>query len=150
MSELADGYYQRYLAIQLREPLPQSLRLKRRALDETVSAYDRVNGYGLQEFGTRATFRLGQVYRHLSTELLSSRRPAGLDALALEQYELLLEEQAWPFEEKAIAIFETNARRAWEGLFDTWIAQSFAALGELMPARWGKREQRLLVAQEIR
>ncbi len=150
VSEIADGHYERYLAIALNEPLPESLRRKRKALDQTVAAYDRVNGYGLQEFGTRATFRLGQVYRRLANELMSSPRPAGLDELALEQYEVLLEEQAWPFEEKAIAIFETNARRAWDGLFDTWIEQSFAALSELMPARWGKQEQRLIVVEEIR
>ncbi len=149
-SDLADGYYTQYLDIQLTDPLPQSLRRKRQALDLTVNAYERVNAYGVQAFGTRATYRLGDVYRKLSEELLASPRPVGLDALALEQYEILLEEQAWPFEEKAVAIHEANARRAWDGLFDPWIDQSFTALAELMPARWGKREQALTMSGEIR
>ncbi len=149
VSELADSYYLQYGDIQLTEPLPQSLRRKREALALTVGAYERVNAYGVQAFGTRATYRLGEVYRQLSQALLASPRPEGLDALALEQYEILLEEQAWPFEEKALAIHEANARRAWEGLFDPWIEQSFTALAELMPARWGKREQALTLSGEI-
>ncbi|TGD75630.1 tetratricopeptide repeat protein [Mangrovimicrobium sediminis] len=150
VSELADDAYAGYTAIALVQPLEQSLRRKRDALRETVDAYERVNDYGLQEFGTRATFRLGEVYRELSSGLMDSERPAQLDALALEQYELLLEEQAFPFEEKAVAIHAANAERAWDGLYDEWIEGSFAVLGELQPARWGKRESRVEYSRGIR
>ncbi|KAA1192388.1 tetratricopeptide repeat protein [Pseudohalioglobus sediminis] len=149
MSALADWHYQRYRAVALTEPLQASLRRKRQAMADTIKAYERTNAYGVQEFGTRATYRLGRVYRQLAEALLASPRPAGLDALALEQYELLLEEQAWPFEEQAVAIFETNARRAWQGLYDPWIKQSFEQLAELMPARWGKQEERIVMSGEI-
>lgn len=150
ITEIADAHFERFEALKLSHPLKQSLASKREALDDTVAAYERVNSYGVQVYGTRATYRLGQVYRQFSRDLMASERPSNLDELALEQYELLLEEQAWPFEEKAIAIHETNARRAWEGLYDEWIASSFTALGELMPARWGKQENRLAVSREIR
>jgi cellulose synthase operon protein C len=70
----------------------------------------------------------------------SSARPAGLDEDALEQYELLLEEQAFPFEEDAIAIHEANAARARDGLYDRWVIASFEALAELVPARWNRQE----------
>ena len=72
---------------------------------------------------------------------MDSERPANLDALALEQYELLLEEQIFPFEEKAIELFETNANRAAEGIWDEWVEKSYAELASLMPARYAKREQ---------
>jgi TolA-binding protein len=149
-SELADWYYDEFQAISLGHPLKETLRRKRKAMDRTISGYERVNSYGLQEFGTRATYRLGQVYRQLSIDLMASERPAGLDALALEQYELLLEEQAWPFEEKAISIHEANARRAWQGMYDEWIESSFTALAHMMPARWGKQESRVSFSREIR
>ncbi|QFU77217.1 tetratricopeptide repeat protein [Halioglobus maricola] len=150
MTEIADAHYATFVELRLAHPLEKSLARKRDALDDTVTAYERVNSYGLQEYGTRATYRLGQVYRQFSADLMNSERPDGLDALALEQYELLLEEQAWPFEEKAIAIHEANAKRAWDGLYDEWIALSFSALGDLMPARWGKQEARVAVSREIR
>jgi hypothetical protein len=72
---------------------------------------------------------------------MESERPSDLDDLALEQYELLLEEQAFPFEEKAIELYEANTTRAAEGIYDEWVKMSFAALAELLPARYAKVER---------
>ena len=41
--------------------------------------------------------------------------------LEREQYDVMLEEQAYPFEEKAIGLHETNAARAPQGLYDRWV-----------------------------
>ena len=68
----------------------------------------------------------------------------------LEQYNVLLEEQAFPFEEKAIELHETNARRASDGIYDKWVKSSFTALGELRPARYGKVERSEGVIDAIR
>ena len=94
-----------------------------------------------REVTTAATFRLGEVYRQFSKDLMDSERPGGLDELALEQYELLLEEQTFPFEEKAIELFETNASRASDGVWDEWVERSFTELASLMPARYAKAER---------
>jgi len=72
---------------------------------------------------------------------MDSERPQGLDELALEQYDLLLEEQTFPFEEKAIDLFETNAARAADGVWDEWVQKSFSELASLMPARYAKMER---------
>ena len=90
---------------------------------------------------TAATFRLGEVYEQFSADLLDSDRPGELDADALEQYELLLEEQAFPFEEKAIDLYKANANRAPEGVYDAWVRKSFERLAGLMPARYAKKER---------
>ena len=65
----------------------------------------------------------------------------GLDAAALEQYELLLEEQMFPFEEKAIDLYKANADRAPVGVYDEWVQKSFDRLAGLMPARYAKKER---------
>ena len=70
-----------------------------------------------------------------------SDRPGDLNELELEQYEILLEEQAYPFEEKAIEVHETNARRVSGGIYDTWVRKSMTTLSELMPARYAKEEK---------
>ena len=70
---------------------------------------------------------------------MKSERPANLDAEELEQYDLLLEEQAFPFEEKATEVHALNARRTTEGLYDEWVRKSYAVLAELQPARFGKQ-----------
>jgi hypothetical protein len=62
---------------------------------------------------------------------------------------LLLEEQAFPFEEKAIDIHETNANRAYEGVYDEWVQKSFNALKKLQPIRYAKNERSELFSQVI-
>jgi len=59
----------------------------------------------------------------------------------LEQYNVLLEEQAYPFEEKAIEIHEINTRRVNKGIYDQWVKNSFAALSKLRPVRYAKNEK---------
>lgn len=146
---LADDDYQAFAAIQLTLPLKKSLKNKKAALNTVLAAYKRVTNYGVAEFATLATYRIGEIYRQLSRDLMDSQRPADLDALALEQYEILLEEQAFPFEEKAIDIHEANARRSWQGVYDKWTRQSFDALKKLLPARYDKPERGVDFAADI-
>jgi len=101
------------------------------------------------EFSTEANHRIGMIYGQLSADLMDSQRPKGLDDLALEQYEILLEEQAYPFEEKAIDLHQANSERAWEGIYDDWVERSFEELAKLLPARYGKKEKRLEVSDAI-
>ncbi|MDP3222011.1 MAG: tetratricopeptide repeat protein, partial [Rubrivivax sp.] len=49
--------------------------------------------------------------------------------------------QAFPFEEKAIELHETNARRTTQGLYDPWVKNSLAELAKLKPVRYGKAER---------
>jgi Flp pilus assembly protein TadD len=83
---------------------------------------------------------MADLYRHLGRALLESDRPKGLDAEELEQYDVLLEEQAFPFEEKAIGIHERNARLAAQGVYDEWVQKSYAELAQLKPGRYARAE----------
>ena len=71
---------------------------------------------------------------------MQSERPKNLKADELEEYNGLLEEQSLPFEEKAIQAHEANLKRLGQGLWDANIARSVTALGELSPAKYGKKE----------
>ena len=68
---------------------------------------------------------------------MSSERPKNLQGVELEEYNSLLEEQVFPFEEQAIKAHELNAARAKDGVYDEWVKKSFQALAELKPARFG-------------
>lgn len=63
-----------------------------------------------------------------------------MDSVALEEYEILLEDQALPFEDKAIAIFQTNAERTRDGVWDEWIQKTYESLRKLSPGRYSKTE----------
>jgi cellulose synthase operon protein C len=58
----------------------------------------------------------------------------------LEQYELAIEEQAYPFEEKAISVHESNLKLIARGVYNQWIDKSLRKLAVFMPARYDKPE----------
>lgn len=136
----ANDFYQQFQNIPLKLPLKQSLAKKKKALQDTLGMYERLMKYGVAEYTTEASHRIGAIYSQLSRDLMDSQRPKGLDELELEQYEILLEEQAFPFEEQAIEIFEANAQRSWTGTYDDWVKESFKELERLLPARYRKQE----------
>ena len=139
--ELAEPVLRRFTVVKLNQPLADSLKLKRSLMEDVIKVYTDAADYGVAEVTTAATYRLGEVYEQFSSDLLDSERPANLDEAAMEQYELLLEEQMYPFEEKAIDLYKANADRAPDGVYDEWVKRSFDRLAGLMPARYAKSER---------
>jgi tetratricopeptide (TPR) repeat protein len=127
--------------VKLVAPLKQTLVAKKKALEAAVAAYKGVAGYEVAETTTAATYETAELYHTLAHDLLASERPKKLSSEELEQYDSLLEEQAYPFEEQSIAIHELNTQRAAEGVYDVSVKHSFEALAALKPARYGKSER---------
>jgi tetratricopeptide (TPR) repeat protein len=127
-------------SIKLVVPLDKSLKAKKKALDKVLSSYSHALDYGVAEVTTASTFGMAELYRQLGADLIASERPKGLDAEAKEQYDVLLEEQAFPFEEKSIELHEVNAQRASSGVYDESVRRSFEVLAKLKPARYAKAE----------
>jgi len=136
-------------AIRLTHPLPESLKRKQSALKQAVRAYEQVADYEVADYATAATYQIASLYASLSQAILASDRPAELSELELAQYEILLEEQAFPFEEQAIELHEINMRRSWQGVYDDWVKKSFSELSRLMPARFDKQEVEIAYVDAI-
>jgi hypothetical protein len=143
---LADDYRK----VALVEPLKRQLKLKKDRMETVLKAYAAAADYGVAEVSTAATYQTAELYRDFGKALMTSQRPKGLKKDELEQYNVLLEEQAFPFEEKAIEVHEVNAKRTANGIYDTWVRQSYSALGELRPARYGKVERAERTVDAIR
>jgi len=139
--EMAEGQWLAFSAVRLNAPLAKNLKLKKSLMESALGSYNQAAGYGVAEVTTVATYRIGELYYQLSVDLMDSERPAGLNEEELEEYEMLLEEQAYPFEEQAITMFEVNASRAMSGFYDEWIALSYQRLAELVPGRYAKAEK---------
>jgi TolA-binding protein len=137
--ELTAAERDAFRSIALVAPLKQTLASKKAAMERAITGYQAAAGYAVTEVTTAATFEMGELYRTLAADLMKSERPANLDAEELEQYDLLLEEQAFPFEEKSVEVHEVNARRAADGLYDESVRKSYAVLAEIQPARFGKK-----------
>jgi TolA-binding protein len=138
---LAEDSFAAYRAVRLVEPLRPNLKLKKQRMEQALEAYGTAADYGVAEVATAATFRIASIYYDFSRAMLKSERPRELDGEALEEYELMLEEQAYPFEEKAIEVHEVNVHRIPAGTYDEWVKKSLAQLAELMPARYAKKEE---------
>lgn len=61
--------------------------------------------------------------------------------MELEEYELAIEEQAYPFGEKAIQVHESNLKLMTRGVSNVWIEKSLQKLAESVPARYDKPEE---------
>lgn len=126
--------------IPLRLPLKASLPVKKRAMERALAALTAAVEYGVAEVTTAAAYELGDLYYAFGKSLLASERPRGLSAVEADQYRLMLEDQAFPFEEKAIQWHESNVQRVAQGVNDEWVSKSLRALADIVPARYGKRE----------
>lgn len=139
--ELAAVPRDAFSALQLTAPLKKSLAGKKEKMEAALAAYGKAGAYGVADVTTAATYETAELYYRLSRDLLASERPKSLGKEELEQYQLLLEEQAFPFEEKAINLHDTNAVRAADGVYDEWVRKSYARLAELVPARFARSER---------
>jgi cellulose synthase operon protein C len=137
---LATPAREEFKSVKLVAPLKKSLAEKRKAMETALKAYEAAADYQVAEVTTAATFESAELYRQLGKDLMSSERPKNLKKDELEQYDVLLEEQAFPFEEQSIKLHEVNAARAKDGTYDEWVQKSFAALAQLNPGRYGKVE----------
>jgi TolA-binding protein len=147
---LVEPTYEAYKKIQLVEPLARQLKLKKAKMDEVLKAYGAAANSGVADAATAATYHIAALYQDFGKALMSSQRPKKLSKLELEQYNLMLEEQADPFHEKSTELHEINARRTADGIYDEWVKKSFTALKELRPVRYGKPEKSEAIIDAIR
>lgn len=138
--KLAQVEIKRYKDVAMLVPLKKSLQAKKKHMKSAVDSLKKVLAYKVADFTTAATYQLADIYSHLAISLMGSERPRGLSDDELELYDILLEEQAYPFEEKAIDIHASNIKRTRQGVYDEWIEKSIAQLAKIQPVRFAKKE----------
>ena len=129
--ELAENRLAAFRRVQLVNPVQASLARKLQTMKQALQAFEAAIGYGVTPVTTAATYQIASMYDELGHALLTSERPASLSAEELAEYDVLLAEQAEPFEQQAIDIYTTNAQRSGGDQQDPWIKKSVQRLGEL-------------------
>ena len=138
---LAQRLYESFAELKLTQPFEQSLEEKQRRMTAATSAFGQLIDYQIGEITAAATFYLGEIYTGFSRAMRESERPAGLAGAKLRDYEDALDEEAFPFEEKAIEVHEKNLELMTGGkLYNAWIEKSLGRLAQLMPGRYAKAE----------
>lgn len=139
--ELAEKDRTTFAGITIGQPIRQSLQKKAKAMRKALERYELAARAGIPEFVTGANFQMGDMYLSLARAIMDSERPAGLDELEIEQYELLLEEQALPYEDQGIDFMISNTSLTARGVYDAWVQKSYAVLRKMVPGRYAKSEQ---------
>jgi hypothetical protein len=138
---ISEPLYHRFVEIKLENPLQQNMLKKRDAMKEATDSYTRLIDYEVADVTAAATYYLAEIYYHFSRALMASERPSNLSELEKEQYELALEEQAYPFEERGIDTHKKNVELLYAGIYSNWIDKSIVKLAELFPAVYARAEE---------
>jgi len=137
----AEREFDAFVEIKLVNPFEENLKKKRERMKTAVQKFNQLVDYEIGETTAAATYYLAEIYADFSQSLTASERPGGLTPVELEQYELALEEQAYPFEEKAIQVHESNLKLISRGVYNPWIEKSLQKLAKSVPARYDKPEE---------
>jgi len=132
--------YDRFVEVRLVQPFEQSLEEKRRRMDFALKVFENLVAYQVSDVTAAATYYIAEIYFEFSQSLIGSERPADLSAAERGEYELAIEEEAFPFEEKAIEVHEANFALVSSGIYNEWVEKSLERLGVLMPGRYAKHE----------
>jgi TolA-binding protein len=138
---LSEPVLSAFYDVKLVKPFKKNLNKKKKRMKTAIDSFNKLIDYEVSEVTSAATYQLAEIYFHFSRALMESERPDNLNDLELEQYNLVLEEQAYPFEEKAITVHEKNIELLSIGIYNKWVDKSIAKLAVLMPARYAKSEQ---------
>jgi hypothetical protein len=109
-------------------------------MDEALVDFEILTSYQVAEVTAAATYYIAETYFEFSNALLTSERPPGLTQAERIDYELVIEEEAYPFEEQAIDVHEKNFELLAGGVFNPWVQQSLDKLVVLMPGRYARNE----------
>ncbi|WP_372985169.1 hypothetical protein [Marinobacter sp.] len=117
-------------------PLAESLDRKQAALEAARERLAQAERLGGEAVRSEILYRRAELYRELAQDLMASEVPAELNEMETMQYQMLLEEEAYPFEEKALNLHAENHGRIAETDYDDWIGQSLEALARINPGRY--------------
>ncbi len=137
---LAEKLHGEVVAVKLLQPFETTLQVKQGLMDSLIGALDRLVEYEIADVTAAATYYLAETYLDFSRALLQSQRPGDLSAAELKQYEIELEDEALPFEERAIDVHEKNLELLRAGVLGAWTQKSLDRLAELVPARYARSE----------
>ena len=138
---LAEQTFGQFAGIKLVEPFKANLEKKKELMKVATQEFSTLLDYEVGLVTSAATFYLAEIYADFSWDLKESERPRDLNPAEREEYELAIDDQAYPFEEKAIATHKSNLDLISRGVYNEWIEKSLQRLAKFVPARYDKKEE---------
>lgn len=117
--------------------LEESLKTKIEVMKELEASYKEVLKYKVYTWVIASIYRMGILYQSFSDTLFNAEPPKGLSYEEEELYMQMLQDQAAPIEEKAVAIYSSGLTRAREmKVFNKWTQLITEKLSVMRPAEY--------------
>ena len=138
---IAERSFSQYKDFHIAPPLDINVVRKREMLQTVIRDFVAAGNYKTLDVITASNYFIGRALELFKVDILSSPKPEGLTPLELEEYDLLLQEMAFPFEAKALDAFRVNIQRAVKlEILDPWIEKTFERMAELAPWSYLRNE----------
>ncbi|UCF88787.1 MAG: tetratricopeptide repeat protein, partial [bacterium] len=138
---IAERSFANYVDYHIVPPVDKTVVKKREMLQNVIRDFVAAGNYRTADVITAANYSIGRALELFKDDILSSPRPDGLSGTELEEYELLLQEMAFPFEERALDAYRVNIQRSVKlELLDEWIERTFERMAELAPWSYQRSE----------
>ncbi len=131
---IAEKSFAHYEDFHIAPPLDDTVVQKREMLQTVIRDFVAAGNYRTLDVITASNYFIGRALELFKEDILSSPKPEGLTPPELDEYELLLQETAFPFEAKALDAYRVNIQRAVKlELLDPWIEKTYQRMAELAP-----------------
>ncbi|TAL18329.1 tetratricopeptide repeat protein [bacterium] len=147
---LADKELVSFRAVELKGDLEKALEMKETHLDVALEHLLNAATLPFSETLSEALFRAGEGFEQMKVALLESERPAGMTPEEEEEYKLLLEDKAFPLEERAIEFYKKGVDAArLAGIWNGWIEKIYARMENLLPWAFLRVEEASLASPPL-
>jgi len=129
-----------FFKIKLAYPFEETLKQKTLALDILLKEYSNIAKQRIAAFLPEIFFQMGRAIEDYRDSIIHSERPEELSKEELEEYNFLLEEKAYPYDDQAVKTYNRSIEAAIKNMiFNEWMDKSLKRLVDLRPALY-KRE----------
>ena len=138
---IAERSFIRYNDYHITPPVDETVVRKRELLQDVIREFVAAGNYRTADVITASNFFIGRALELFNKDIMSSPKPVGLSDSEMEEYNLLLQEMAFPFEAKALEAYRVNIQRSVKLEFlDPWIEKSFERMADLAPWSYLRNE----------
>lgn len=131
-----------YKAIALKGNMEKALAQKEKSLDLVLAKLGESAAFPYPDTLAASLYYAGEAFEEMKTAILESERPKGLSAEELEQYQFLLEEKAFPLENRAVELYRKGlAATVKNGIHNEWVDKMYQRLEVLMPTAYQRTEE---------
>jgi len=124
-----------YMTIKLAQPFEKTFKKKAALLESLLKEAADIVTYKIPEHLPEIFFKMGLVLGSFKDSIIESERPVDLSAEDLEDYNFLLEERAYPYEEQSVKAYEKALALGIEyKAYDEWVMKSLGMLSNIRPA----------------